>query len=187
MDLCCKVMSLLFNMLFRFVITSFPRSKHILISWLQSLSTVILEPKIKMGRGDIYMWRCYSLTIYDILLWTNICPSGRSNTLLTKFVHSLSICLGYIKNVYALLRISYLGNIYFCIFKKKKKEKSALPFFFANKYDTIQTFCSFVRLMASGMAFINKGDHHVCWQHSLLPMWSGSHFLDPLILSFPVL
>ena len=129
MDLCCKVMSLLFNMLFRFVITSFPRSKHILISWLQSLSTVILEPKIKMGRGDIYMWRCYSLTLYDILLWTNICPSGRSNTLLTKFVHSLSICLGYIKNVYALLRISYLGNIYFCIFKKKKKKNQPCPFF----------------------------------------------------------
>ena len=52
----------------------------------------------------------------------------------------------------------------------KKREKSALPFFFANKYYTIQTFCSFVRLMASGMAFINKGDHHVCWQHSFLLM-----------------
>ena len=43
-----KVMSLLFNMLSRFVITFFPRSKHLLISWLQSPSTVILEPnKIK--------------------------------------------------------------------------------------------------------------------------------------------
>ena len=40
-----KVMSLLFNMLSRFVIALFPRSKHRLISWLQSLSTVILEPK----------------------------------------------------------------------------------------------------------------------------------------------
>ena len=40
-----KVMSLLFNMLSRFVIASFPRSKHRLISWLQSPSTVILEPK----------------------------------------------------------------------------------------------------------------------------------------------
>ena len=43
-----KVMSLLFNMLFKLVITFLPRSKHLLISWLQSLSTVILEPqKIK--------------------------------------------------------------------------------------------------------------------------------------------
>ena len=40
-----KVMSLLFNILPRFVIAFLPRSKHLLISWLQSPSTVILEPK----------------------------------------------------------------------------------------------------------------------------------------------
>ena len=40
-----KVMSLLFNMLSRMVIAFFPRSKSLLISWLQSLSAVILEPK----------------------------------------------------------------------------------------------------------------------------------------------
>ena len=40
-----KVMSLLLNMLSRLVITFLPRSKHILISWLQSPSAVILEPK----------------------------------------------------------------------------------------------------------------------------------------------
>ena len=40
-----KVKSLLFNMLSRFVIAFPPRSKHLLISWLQSPSTVILEPK----------------------------------------------------------------------------------------------------------------------------------------------
>ena len=39
------VMSLLFNMLTRFVIAFLPRSKHLLISWLQSPSTVTLEPK----------------------------------------------------------------------------------------------------------------------------------------------
>ena len=43
-----KTMSLLFNMLSRFVIAFFPRSKHILISWLYSPSAVILKPnKIK--------------------------------------------------------------------------------------------------------------------------------------------
>ena len=40
-----KVMSLLFNMLSRLVKTFLPRSKHLLISWLQSPSAVILEPK----------------------------------------------------------------------------------------------------------------------------------------------
>ena len=43
-----KVMSQLLNMLSRLVITFLPRSKHLLISWLQSPSAVILEPpKIK--------------------------------------------------------------------------------------------------------------------------------------------
>ena len=40
-----KVMSLLFNKLSRFVIAFLPRSKRLLISWLQSPSAVILEPK----------------------------------------------------------------------------------------------------------------------------------------------
>src|SRR5574341_2468620 len=45
-----KVMSLLFNMLSRLVIAFLPRSKHLLISWLQSPSAVILEPpQIKSG------------------------------------------------------------------------------------------------------------------------------------------
>ena len=42
-----KVMSLLFNMVSRLVITFLPKSKRLLISWLQSLSAVILEPKKK--------------------------------------------------------------------------------------------------------------------------------------------
>ena len=40
-----KVMSLLFNMLSRLVMVFLPGSKHLLISWLQSLSAVISEPK----------------------------------------------------------------------------------------------------------------------------------------------
>ena len=43
--LVAKVMSLLFNTLSRFVIALLPRSKHLLILWLQSQSAVILEPK----------------------------------------------------------------------------------------------------------------------------------------------
>ena len=40
-----KVIALLFNMLSRFIIDFLPRGKSLLISWLQSLSTVILEPR----------------------------------------------------------------------------------------------------------------------------------------------
>ena len=40
-----KVMALLLNMLSRFVVAVLPRSKHLLISWLQSVPTVVLEAK----------------------------------------------------------------------------------------------------------------------------------------------
>ena len=46
-----KVMSLLFNMLSKLVITFIPRSKYLLISWLQSPSAVILEPPKKVSHS----------------------------------------------------------------------------------------------------------------------------------------
>ena len=50
-----KVMSLLFNMLSRLIITFLPRSKRLLISWLQSPSAVILEPpKIKLSLFPLF-------------------------------------------------------------------------------------------------------------------------------------
>ena len=50
-----KVMSLLFNMMSRLVITFLPRSKRLLISWLQSPSPVILEPpKIKSDTFPLF-------------------------------------------------------------------------------------------------------------------------------------
>ena len=52
-----KVMSLLFNMLSRLVITFLPRSMHLLISWLQSPSAVILEPRNKVS--DCF--RCFPI------------------------------------------------------------------------------------------------------------------------------
>ena len=58
-----KVMSLLFNMLCRLVITFLPRSKRLLISWLKSPSAVILEPqKIKSATVSTSFWQ----TIYLI-------------------------------------------------------------------------------------------------------------------------
>ena len=71
-----KVMSLLLNMLSRLVITFLPRSKHLLISWLQSPSAVVLEPpKIKSCHCfhcfPIYLpWhdgtRCHNLSFLNI-------------------------------------------------------------------------------------------------------------------------
>ena len=57
-----KVMSLLFNMLSRLVIVFLPRSKCLLISWLQSPSAVILEPK-KIKSGEKKKKRIKSVTV----------------------------------------------------------------------------------------------------------------------------
>ena len=72
-----KVMSLFFNMLSRLVITFLPRSNHLLISWLQSPSAVILEPpKIKIIICPLTLFNvchkaalpvlCHSLRILNI-------------------------------------------------------------------------------------------------------------------------
>ena len=60
-----KVMSLLFNMLSRLVIAFLPRSKHILIWWLQSPSAVILEPK----KGHALIFSCEN-TKFATSCWT---------------------------------------------------------------------------------------------------------------------
>ena len=53
-----KVMSLLFNMLSMFVIAFLPRSKYLLISWLQSPSAVTLEPKNGIRCHDLSFSEC---------------------------------------------------------------------------------------------------------------------------------
>ena len=66
-----KVMSLVFNMLSRLVITFLPRSQRLLISWLQSPSAVILEPpKNKVCQIDLQSsWKASKITLLKILLW----------------------------------------------------------------------------------------------------------------------
>ena len=56
-----KVMSLLFNMLSRFVVAFLPKSKCLLVSWLQSPSALILEPKkIKSVTVGLFQGECYN-------------------------------------------------------------------------------------------------------------------------------
>ena len=65
-----KVMSLLFNMLSRLVMTFLPRSKRLLISWLQSPSAVILEPrKIKSANvSTVFPSICYEVIGPDAMI-----------------------------------------------------------------------------------------------------------------------
>ena len=61
-----KVMSLLFNMLSMLVITFLPSSKHLLISWMQSLSAVILEPPPKIRNDTVgsLLFNCDSVNTH---------------------------------------------------------------------------------------------------------------------------
>ena len=87
-----KVISLLFNMLSRFVIVFLPRSKRLGISWLQSPSAVILEPKkIKVS----HCFYCFPICLpYFILILTyefkiSACSTFRKNKLKTR-INSVS-------------------------------------------------------------------------------------------------
>ena len=66
-----KVVSLLFNMLSRLVIAFLPRSKHLLISWLQSPSAVILEPpKVKsVTISTVFPSICYAVMGPDAVIF----------------------------------------------------------------------------------------------------------------------
>ena len=66
-----KVMSLFFNMMSRLVITFLPRGKHLLISWLQSPSAVILEPKkIKsLTASTFYPSICHEVMGLDAMIF----------------------------------------------------------------------------------------------------------------------
>ena len=64
-----KVMSLLFNMLSRLVITFLPRSKHLLISWLQSPSAVILEPLKSLSLFPVFP-HLFGMKWWDWMPWS---------------------------------------------------------------------------------------------------------------------
>ena len=91
-------MSLLFNTLFRLIIAFLPRSKHISISWLQSPSAVILEPKkivchcfhcfpmyLPLSDGT----RCHDLRFLNVELWPTFSLS--SFTFIKKLFSSSSL------------------------------------------------------------------------------------------------
>ena len=62
-----KVMSLLFNMLSSLIITFLPRSKRLLISWLQSPSAVILEPR-KIKSATVSPSICHEMMGPDAMI-----------------------------------------------------------------------------------------------------------------------
>ena len=79
-----KVMSLLFNMLSWFVIAFLPRSKHLLISWWQSPSTVILEPKKIKSVTVSIVYHLFFMKWWDQIPWSTFFECW----VLSQFFHS---------------------------------------------------------------------------------------------------
>ena len=89
-----KVMSRLFNMLSRLVIAFLPRSKHLLISWLQSPSAVILEPK-----------EIKSLTVF--LVSPSIC-----HEVLGPLAMILVVCILSFKPAFSLFSFTFIKSLF---------------------------------------------------------------------------
>ena len=110
-------MSLLVNMQSRFVIAFLPRSKHFIISWLQSLSTVILEPKkIKSVTATTFSPICYEVMGWDAMilgfLMLNFKPalSLSSFTIIESLFSSSSLStIGVVSSAYLRLLIFLPG------------------------------------------------------------------------------
>ena len=88
-----KVMSLLFNMLSRLIITFHPRSKHLFISWLQSTSAVILEPqKIKSATvSTVFPSICHAVMGLDAMIFVFLILSFKPTFSLSSLRDSLVI------------------------------------------------------------------------------------------------
>ena len=102
-----KVISLLFNMLSRLVITFLPRSKHLLISWLQSPSTVILEPKkIKsVTISIVYPCICHEVMGPDAMIFIFWMLSFKPTFSLSSFIF-IKRLFGY--SLLSAIRVAYL-------------------------------------------------------------------------------
>ena len=115
-----KVTSLLFNILFRFVIAFLPRSKCLLISWLQSLSAVILEAEKIKSLFPLFP-HLFAMKWWDQMPW--------SFTRFTQTVRShcpTSLILRYVKIIFIYFPISNFAGTFVIRQKAVKANKPLL-------------------------------------------------------------
>ena len=86
-----KVMSLLFNMLSRLLIAFLPRSKHTLISWLQSPSAVILEPKKIKSITLSIVSHLFAMKWWDQMPWSQFSECW----VLSQLFHSITFIITF--------------------------------------------------------------------------------------------
>ena len=109
-----KVMSLIFNMLSRLVIAFLPRSRHLLISWLQSPSAVISEPKnIKSLTVPIFFPICHELMGLDAMILVFLMLSFKPTFSLYSFTFIKRLLSSSSLSAIRVLLSAYLGLLIF--------------------------------------------------------------------------
>ena len=128
-----RIMSLLFNMLSRLVITFFPRSKRLLISWLQLPSTVILKPQ-KIQSVTVYLSICHEVMGPDAMISVFWMLSFKPTFSLSSFT--------FIKRLFSLLGLPHCRQtLYHLSHQGSPLDHSGLPekFFRKNSRKTSTT------------------------------------------------
>ena len=114
-----KVMSLLFNMLSRLVITFLLRSKHLLISWLQSPSAVILEPKkIKPATvSTVSPSICHEAMGLDAMIFVFWVLSFKPTFSLSSFTFIKRLFSSSSLSAVRVVSSAYLSNVILCVWQ----------------------------------------------------------------------
>ena len=167
MDLCWKVMSLLLNMLSRLVVTFLPRSKRLLISWLQSPSAVILEPKKNK------VWHCFHcFPIYFPWSEGTRCPDLRFLMLSFKPTFSLSF-FTFIKRFFSFSSLSAIKVVFSAYIR-------LLIFLLAVLIPACASSSLAFHMIYSAYKLNNRGDNIQPW-HTPFPIWNQSIVPCPVL------
>ena len=111
-----KVMSLLFNMLSTFVIAFLPRSKHLLISWLHSQFTVILEPnKIKTLVSIVSPYICHKMMVPDVMILAFWMLSFKPALSCSSFTFNKRLFNSFLLSVIMVVSSAYLRLLIFLL------------------------------------------------------------------------
>jgi len=161
-----KVMSLLFNMLSRLVITFLPKSTHLLISWLQSPSVVILEPK-----------KIKSATVSTVSPCT--CHEGMGQDAIIFVFWMLSF-----KPSFSLFSFTFINRLFSSSLSAIRVVSSAylrlLIFLLATLIPACGSSSPVFLIMYSAYKLNKQGDNIQPW-HILFPIWNKSVVPCPVL------
>ena len=159
-------MSLLFNMMSRFVIAFLPRNKCLLISWLQSPSAVILEPK-----------KIKSLTVSVVS--PSICHEVMGLDAMTLVFWMLNFKPAFSLSSFAFIKRLYSSYLLSATRVASSEYLRLLIFLLTILIPACASFSSAFRMMYSAYKLKKQGDNiqlwctpFLIWNQSVVPVWS---------------